>query len=126
MYKIGVTMMRPGPVASDIWSDSMADGDGCWTAHDGTDWEGPLKRSRKYLAKQWRNPAWFYPPQAVAKATWRALSARTAPPAVVCTPNWLENWFLPMWAPVGAVDAALRAKFGLAKVLPRLVGGKKE
>lgn len=117
--------MRPGPVRSDIWADSMAAGDGCWTAHDGTDWEGPLKRSRKYLNKQWSNPAWFYEPEKIAAATWRALTAKVAPPAVVCTPNWLENWFLPLWAPTALVDAAVAAKFGLARVLPRLVGAGK-
>ena len=116
--------MRPGPVASDIWSESMADGDAtCWSAHDGTDWEGPLRRSRRYLAKCWAGGRWFLPPTAVARAVWASLSARAAPAARVVTPNWLENWLLPTLLPAPLVDVAVCAKFGLARALPRLVGG---
>ena len=108
LFGIGVTIMRPGPVASAIWADSMAAGAGCWTAQDDSDWGGALARSRRYLGKQWQNAAWFLPATAVSRAAWRVLSARTAPATHVVTPNWLENWLLPMFMPTFLVDAAVR------------------
>jgi hypothetical protein len=40
------------------------------------------------------------------------LSARTAPATHVVTPNWLENWLLPMFMPTFLVDAAVRDEEG--------------
>lgn len=125
-FGIDAVAIRPGPVASDIWSDSMHGGDAYWSRYDGTDYASAMAKSRRMLERETANPAWFLPCEAVGETVWAALAAapRAGPTSRVVTPNWFENWLAPVWFPARMVDRVVAAKFGLLRALGRVGEGE--
>ena len=91
-----------------------------------------MELTRKYLTKEFAKKGWFWPAEKVGDAVVRVLDSHHAKPkfvegpaAVVLTPAFIDNWFLPMWLPASVTDGFIAMKFGVAKVLPRIpfVGG---
>lgn len=133
LFGIGVTSLRPGPVSTDIWSDAEAEADsaGYWSKHAGVDgWGKAMELTRRYLTKKFAKRGWFWPAEKVGDAVARILEAHHAcgekgkfvdtPAAAVLTPDYMNNWFLPMWLPASITDGFIAMKFGVAKVLPRI------
>ena len=43
-------------------------------------WERALGKLRRFAEREWADPAWFLPPEAVAERVWKAPPASSQPP----------------------------------------------
>ncbi|KAK9835339.1 hypothetical protein WJX81_003566 [Elliptochloris bilobata] len=109
-FGIRVVILKPGPIRTGIWEGGL---------NNVTCFEGPYERAlaklRRFAEREWSNPAWFLPPEAVGERVWKALSAGAPAASYVVTPDWPKNWLAPTWLPTRLIDRAICARFGLLR-----------
>ncbi len=107
---LSVSVIGPGPVKTPIWSKGAGAIDP--DALSGTPWQEPARRFTRFVG---RAEAKALPPEAVAKAVQRALSAPKPPRRVpVVRRPWL-GWVLPRLLPSRLVDAVTARALGLTR-----------
>jgi len=110
IYGVDVIAIAPGSVATPIW-DKAEDFD--VARYDATPFGPSLRRFRDIALTQGREGL---PPEAVAKAVVRALTARRPPARIPVVDNYVLDWLLPRLLPARLVDRMIAKRLNLAPV----------
>jgi NAD(P)-dependent dehydrogenase (short-subunit alcohol dehydrogenase family) len=107
LYGVDVVLVGPGFVATPIWDKAEQAGLGPY----GETAFGPaMTRTRDYMLAEGRVG---YPPERIAEAVLRGLTARRPPARITAVKDWLMNWALPLGLPRRWVDRMIARQLGL-------------
>ena len=106
LYGIDVVAINPGPIATPIW-DKAEEIDPEQYAE--TDYDGPIKRILGYMLERGRTGL---PPQRVAKAIHKALTATKPKLNTIITPEPFQQWLLSA-LPGRTADRLIAKRLGL-------------
>lgn len=109
IYGIDVIVIEPGPIRTPIW-DKAARMD--MTPYLATDYRAIAENMLKRAVEDGRKGA---PPERVARAVLRALTAPHPPARIAIVPNYITKWLLPRALPARALDRIVARLYGLAR-----------
>jgi short-subunit dehydrogenase len=106
IFGVDVIVIQPGVIKTPIWDKA---GTADISRYDATVYGPGARWMQKYAAKQNEAGA---PPEWVAKAVLRALTARRPPARIRVVKNYLLNWTLPRLLPKRYLDWAIAKQLG--------------
>ena len=109
MYGIDVVAIEPGPIRTPIWDKAEALD---FSAYLKTDYKDAITRLLNFALKQGRAG---FPPERVADAVLRALTAGKPPTRIPVVQGALQNWIIPRLLPDRVIDGVVGKKLGLKK-----------
>ncbi len=107
LFGIDVIVVGPGSVATPIWDKAEAID---LSPYETSDYSAAMGKFRQQMLRDGRRG---YPPDRVADAIWKALSARRPSTRYAVVPQRLINWTLPGILPSRMVDQIIAGFLGL-------------
>ncbi len=108
IYGVDCVAINPGPIRTPIWDKTDPEEA---ARYANTDYESALGRLQAYMLKRGREGL---PPDAVAKAVEKALTASKPPVNQIVTPGALEYWLFTR-LPARMADSTLAKRLGLTQ-----------